>query len=101
MEVNKEIYRKKISKEDKEDEIHEYKNIPNNDEELDRIENLYSEDGTLDATKDTYPVKDMSTEALAQVPDEIWRLSEEIKDVNGNGSCGYYSIQYGLQHNKI
>ena len=84
--VDKEICMKKISKEDKEDEIQEYNNIPNNDEEV---------------TKDTYPVKDMSTEALAQVPDEIWRLSEEIKDVNGNGSCGYYSIQYGLQHNKI
>ena len=55
--MDKKIRTKKISKEEEEDEIQEYNNIPNNDEELDRIENIYSKDGTLDMAKDTYTVK--------------------------------------------
>ena len=50
---------------------------------------------------DHYAEEPISTEGIYGVPDIIKHYAYDIRDVEGNGNCGWYAIQEGLLDNGI
>lgn len=55
----------------------------------------------INSAYDHYAEEPMTTEGIYAVPDIIKHYAYNIRDVEGDGNCGWYVIQEGLMDNKI